>query len=333
MSRKVTHLVLDSGAFIKGHDLQNLADKFYTTREVIDEIKDKETKQRLQCLPFEITFTEAPAQDVDYIVQFSKKTGDYGTLSVVDIKLLALTSFLQRVHVNEDHLKREPSRGQVVAGRADMGHLIRFQPESKDADGDEEGEWITPENVDEVAEKLTRLKVEGEDQSAAPAVACMTADFAMQNVLLQSGLSLLSVSETRVISRLNQFILRCFACRATTADMSKKFCPGCGNLNTLKRVSVTINEKGEKEIHINPRKKISTRGMNKALPLPKGGKHSNNPVLVEDQPLPQQKACRKALLDKLATGATAITSSDYALRSNPFAVRDVDSRAARHKYH
>ena len=328
---KVAHLVLDSGAFIKAHDLQNFADKFYSVREVIDEIRDKETKQRLQSLPFEITFTDPPVQDVHHVVDFSKKTGDYGTLSVVDIKLLALTSYLQRLHVNEEHLKREPGRGQVVASSRETGRVIRFQPESKQEVGEEE-EWITPENVAEVTEKLTRLNVGAEALSETPQVACMTADYAMQNVLLQSGLALVSVSDTRVISRTNHFILRCFACRTTTADVSKKFCPGCGNLNTLKRVAVTINEKGEKEVHINFRKTISTRGTNQSLPAPRGGKHANNPVLVEDQPLPQRKAGRKALLDKRATGAAGIASPDYVLRANPFAVRDVHSRAARHNY-
>jgi RNA-binding protein NOB1 len=326
---KVTHLVLDSGAFIKGHDLQTYAEKFYSIREVIDEIRDKVTKQRIQSLPFEITFMDPPALDLRHAADFSKKTGDYGTLSVVDLKLLALTSYLQRLHVNEDHLKREPGRGTVVASGKDTGRVIRFQPEQPDPGAVHEGEWITAENMAEVTEKLTSLNVSAD---STPAVACMTADYAMQNVLLQSGLGLMSVTDSRVISRTNHFILRCFACRATTCDMRKKFCPGCGNANTLKRVAVTVNENGEKELHINFRKPISTRGTNKSLPMPKGGKHANNPIVVEDQPVPQQKPCRKALLEKRVTGAAVIDSPDYVLRSNPFAVRDVTSRAARHSY-
>lgn len=325
---KVAHLVLDSGAFIKAYDLQNYADKFYTIREVIAEIRDKETKQRLESLPFEISFVEPPAQDLQHVANFSKKTGDYGTLSVVDMKVLALTSYLQRLHVNENHLKREPGRGSVVPSGRETGRVIRLQSDSEPK-VEQEDEWITPENVTQVTEKLTRLNVGGEGKLDTPQVACMTADYAMQNVLLQSGLGLMSVSDTRVIRRTNHFILRCFACRTTTPDVSKKFCPGCGNMNTLKRVAVTINEKGEKEVHINMRKKISTRGTNKSLPLPKGGKHADNPVLVEDQPLPQRRASRKALLEKRAADSGA---EEYMLRSNPFAARDVTSRAARHRY-
>lgn len=329
---RVAHLVLDSAAFITGHDLQNCADHFYTTRDVIHEIRDKETKQRLQCLPFELNFVEPSAQDLQFVAQFSKKTGDYDSLSVVDLKVLAVTSYLQRLHVSDQHLSREARTGCVIAGSKSIGHVVRLQTEKPETTVSSEGEWITPENVADVTAKLSSLSTGSCEGSEDVVVACMTSDFAMQNVLLQSGLGLVSVSESRVIRRASHMILRCFACRTTTSDMGKKFCPGCGNQKTLKRVSVTINEKGEKEMHINWRKPISTRGTNRSLPAPRGGKHCNNPVLVEDQPVPQQKACRKALQEKKMTGTAVIQDPDYVLRINPFAVKDVTSRAARHAY-
>ena len=329
MGIRVQHLVLDSGAFIRGYHLQHLAHKFYSVREVIEEIRDKETKQLLASLPFEITFTDAPQLDVKHVIDFSKKTGDYESLSAVDIKLLALTSYLQRIHVNEDHLGREPRKGTVVNGSHATGELIGLNPEEEA--GEEEG-WICPENVADVSAKMKNLQFGFDDGESVVTVACMTSDYAMQNVLLQMGLRLMSVDESRVIRRTNQYILRCFACGKTTDNMSKKFCPQCGNGGTLKRVSVTINESGEKEIHINFNRPISVKGTNKPIPAPKGGKHSANPVLVEDQPVPQQKPCRKALIEKKVTGTSIVDDPDYVLRSNPFAVNDVHSRAAKHNY-
>lgn len=49
------------------------------------------------------------------VSEFSKKTGDYPSLSATDIKVLALTYQLEQEHVGVGHLKREPER--KVMGR------------------------------------------------------------------------------------------------------------------------------------------------------------------------------------------------------------------------
>ena len=58
------------------------------------------------------------------------------------------------------------------------------------------------------------------------------------------------------------------------------------------------------------------------MPLPKGGKHSDYPILSEDQPrahnLPSRKAWAK----------TNALEPDYICQSSPFATRDVYSRSA-----
>ena len=48
-------------------------------------------------------------------------------------------------------------------------------------------------------------------------------------------------------------IKRCYACFKTVPDVSKEFCPKCGN-KTLKRVSVTLNADGSTKIHISGKK-------------------------------------------------------------------------------
>lgn len=42
------------------------------------------------------------------MTEFSKKTGDYLSLSATDIKVLALTYQLELEHVGCQHLKKEP---------------------------------------------------------------------------------------------------------------------------------------------------------------------------------------------------------------------------------
>ena len=44
------------------------------------------------------------------VTEFTRKTGDYRSLSATDIRLLALTYQLEKRHVGVDHLKTEPDR-------------------------------------------------------------------------------------------------------------------------------------------------------------------------------------------------------------------------------
>ncbi|CAL1701325.1 unnamed protein product [Somion occarium] len=81
---------------------------------------------------------------------------------------------------------------------------------------DEEGEWITPSNV--ALHKSKALHLVPDDAASKKGkkrvqigAGCMTADFAMQNVLLKMGLSLVGVEGKR-IERVKTWVLRCHAC-------------------------------------------------------------------------------------------------------------------------
>ena len=83
---------------------------------------------------------------------------------------------------------------------------------------DGEGEWITPSNVGlHKSRALDLLPSEGQGRKGKAKaqetilVGCMTADFAMQNVLLQMGLGLVGVEGKR-IERVKSWVLRCHAC-------------------------------------------------------------------------------------------------------------------------
>ena len=55
-------LVADSSAFIKGAPLEAWSGNVVTIREVVAEIRDAHTRQRLQVLPYDLSFRE-PSQE------------------------------------------------------------------------------------------------------------------------------------------------------------------------------------------------------------------------------------------------------------------------------
>lgn len=56
--------------------------------------------------------------------------------------------------------------------------------------------------------------------------------------------------------------------------------------------------------------------------MPQGGKHANNPILCEDQPMPQQRPSR------LARAQNKPLDDDYIAGYSPFVMRDVNSKSA-----
>lgn len=178
--------------------------------------------------------------------------------------------------------------------------LPLYDDPSSDDDG--EGEWITPTNVAKHKSQALQMlpsadaKRGGKKAKATPptrmAVACMTVDYAMQNVLLQMGLDLVG-TEGRRIASVKSWVLRCHACFKICKDNTKKFCPSCGNA-TLLRTSVTTTAPGADgsepvvQIHLKKNFQYKTRGTKYSIPLPKpgaakGGAGSTNIILREDQ--------------------------------------------------
>ncbi|XP_054707464.1 RNA-binding protein NOB1-like [Uloborus diversus] len=367
---KAQCLVVDSGAFIKNAPLHEYGEKNYTVEGAIKEIKDKATRQRLQFLPYKLEVKEPSPDALKYVTEFSKKTGDFASLSATDLQIIALTYQLEKELCGTDHLNKEPtckitgkpsfvdsqligfytpkqessddtddvSDHEIIDIESQLENIAensdakqqnnitdsisehannKIQNEENNSTDESEEGWITPSNINEVQKKMSSLII---DQASSVTVACISTDFSVQNVLLQIGLQVLSV-DGMLIKQTRVFILRCYACYKTTNIMTKQFCPNCGN-KTLKRVAVTINEDGTKNVHINFRKPINLRGTKYSLPTPKGGKHAVNPILCEDQPIPHNRPT------KMATQKIDVLSPDYEARSSPFAVNDVYSRAA-----
>nr|XP_015223717.1 PREDICTED: RNA-binding protein NOB1 isoform X1 [Lepisosteus oculatus] len=420
-SAVVEHVVADAGAFLKKAPLQDFGKNIYTVKEVVNEIRDKQTRNSLAFLPYQLQFKEPLPEFIQIVTEFSKKTGDYPSLSATDIKVLALTYQLESEVLGVAHLKTEPEvkvevcstwrhpeapvniagfhipskllqkgtsdknvgvrpncsksqnssspddaqfnsfqfwRSPLPSIEADLLELLNaetvsaacssagatvdeLQPAPVSADqccgesrtagsvGEEEeaesgseeeesgdGGWITPRNIRQVQLNMGVQQAPGEVR-----VGCLTTDFAMQNVLIQIGLHVLSVNGM-VIRQTRSYTLRCHACFKSTTNMTKVFCPHCGN-KTLKKVAVTVNEDGTLQMHLSKNPKVlNPRGLKYSLPLPQGGKHGNNPHLVEDQRFPQQRLSRKA------RQKTDVFDPDYVAGASPFAENDIYSRAA-----
>ncbi|KAL6067772.1 20S-pre-rRNA D-site endonuclease nob1 [Balamuthia mandrillaris] len=442
-TEEASWLVVDTAAFIKGVRLEQFSKKIATVREVLTEVRDKQARGLLQLLPVDIQVLDPTKEDLRAVVSFAKKTGDYASLSAVDLKVLALTYMLEReVKGTVDHLrtipasmaKRTPNRSSAAPQQANTtthnsatpvdglseertqqkeeGEETEVVPKteqekqphpqpakvlptrswadiangpakpaperqqpvkqqsttqtaattqsntdqeteaekikeeepkektsdsstvaetkteeqtptedkpassnstpsstissgdkatppvdyrdsqegsSADADNDDEGGWITPDNLAEVNRKRmgTQLSKNGWGEAK---VGCMTTDYAMQNVLLQMGLNLVSV-DGMVIKKLKKFILRCQACYKLTNEMDKQFCPSCGNAS-LHKVAYTMDSNGQIHLHLKRNYQHRLRGTKYSIPQPKGGREPNKLVLREDE-LPRRRKKEK----------------------------------------
>lgn len=388
---KTKFLVADTAAFIKLVQLNDICENVITVQEVIAEIKDRQARERLQFMPLAITYKSPAPKYLKKVAEIAKLSGDYASLSVTDIKVLALAYQMQCEHdcdplegaaidavgerirnldkvqhgsggvgsqdlnmpgfympksgkadeENEDREEKkdeatdhnsnfdencEPSKEdfEQLCEELTIGAKLNDEEENngEDINNDDEG-WITPAKFRqmEVDEEKKRQK-EGEKEIL---VACMTTDYAMQNVLMKMKLKVLGV-DGLLIYQMRNYVLRCYGCFKTTSKMDKKFCPSCGH-PTLKRVAVEVQEDGSLKMFLsrNPNKVLSKRGKKFSLPTPRGGKHAVNPILCEHQRIPHNRPNKKAL----AAAQADVWADDYESRSSPFAINDVHSQAFR----
>ena len=350
---KAEHLVIDSCAFIKLTDISSIAEHVYTCPDVVKEVRDRAVRRMLSVLPYELILISPAPESVQKIIDASKTTGDYRSLSHTDIQVLALTYELSMKHgesPNDELIKNTDVIQMGGSIKADLSIPGFYLPSNKHEDNEaESNDTSTDANI---SETMNALQLEDDDSSSGkdndgggsfggwitPAklrelnrnqecgppvkVACITRDFAMQNVLKKMEMNIVSV-DGKLIRSVRSYVLRCHACYEVTKITTKVFCPKCGN-KTLKRVPVELAEDGTMKMFFSRNPKVlSRKGLKPSIPLPRGGKHANNPILVEDQRVPQNRLPRKAL------AKTDVWAENYECEVSPFAPTDVDSRAFR----
>lgn len=301
------------------------AKKVYTTPAVIAEIRDAATRSRLETawLPF-IQQRTPKAASIGVVSDFAKKTGDFAVLSVTDLQLLALTYELEVEENGGDwRLRKKPGQkgvnGPVPKEKKESGQAAgkkaeetKVEPaeesissvladthispppwdsapednQASDSDSSDSEGWITASNIH--LHKTQSVPAPRASKIIWPmAAALATTDFAMQNVLLQMNLHLVSPGDLQRIWSVKTWVLRCHACFKICRDMQKQFCPSCGGA-TLLRASCSTDSAGVFSVHLKRNMQWNNRGNVYSIPKTHHGSASGkgvkpNLILREDQ--------------------------------------------------
>ncbi len=161
-------------------------------------------------------------------------------------------------------------------------------PEGDDDDdtvGDDEKEEANNDDsfsqFTETSQILSEEQKQREEKRQNSLVSIVTADYSMQNVILQLGLKLFTPDGMRV-KEVRRWVMRCHACETVTTNTQRVFCPKCGN-NALERVEKFTGPDGAE--HYGVRNKHILKGTKYSIPMPKSGRLGKKmePILREDQ--------------------------------------------------
>jgi len=198
-------------------------------------------------------------------------------------------AFTEGVETTEEHDATSLLSASLPIDAAPSAPASTLHPFDVPGGEDGEGAWIGPTSSSSSSSSSSFTSstsvfptgIETSNDAATPRVpvACVTTDFAMQNVLLQMGL-LLSTHSGKVVQSVKQWVLKCDACFSIfpispTSLTDNMFCKWCGNA-TLNRLGVTLGIDGKPRYHYKKFRQINTRGTVYSLPAPKSGRASEN---------------------------------------------------------
>ena len=185
----------------------------------------------------------------------------------------------EKIKSVEDEMKSlEISQEDDILPSAEVEENVEEDEEQSDVQDPEDsdsGRWITPSNIHKFQREEESAALASEGQDTPSFAACITSDFAMQNILLLLPIPLISpTSPYRRIRTVKQWLLRCHACFYITREMKYQFCPRCGG-PTLLRTSCGINsETGKTTIFLKKNFQWNNRGNVFSVPKPTGGRAS-----------------------------------------------------------
>lgn len=193
--------------------------------------------------------------------------------TVVEVSLKAQKDNTSEVHISTEGHVPELTNSESAA-----------EEEEEEEDLDDADDWITPSNLKKHQDKDANVGTSSQDTRIMQ-VACATHDFALQNVLMQIGLNLVSGDGKRIKS-VKTWVLRCHACFKITRKQNQKFCPSCGGA-TLLRTSVSTDKNGAMKVHLKKTMQWSNRGTVYSIPKQQQGtanmKGRDNLILRADQ--------------------------------------------------
>ncbi|CDR95942.1 RNA-binding domain NOB1 protein,putative [Babesia bigemina] len=278
-------LVVDTGAYNRSTYLDRSGDELFVTRGVMKEIerfKDKNPVGTHIRTVFKVTERDPVEEDIAKVKKFAALTGDLPFLSANDIGCIALTLRLQVESGDTSRLRSEPlplslTKTGSKAEKNEAGKKRGGRNKPKKG-GSESGVgfdcWITPENVHS-------YNISAAAPESHQKVACMTTDFAMQNVLLHMGLNVVTLDGFAAKS-VRSWGHLCRACLEVFPNTLRQFCSNCGNA-TVDRVPLVVDGQTGQVTVKDTRKWINTRGTIYTQPKPVTGKSKQMYIVAEDQ--------------------------------------------------
>ena len=88
-------LVVDSGALIKGASLDSWSQNVVTIRDVLSEVKDVNTRRRLQVLPYSLSFKEPTLQALHHGTILARETSTIWSTSILSDLIIAVFPSVQ----------------------------------------------------------------------------------------------------------------------------------------------------------------------------------------------------------------------------------------------
>ncbi len=157
---------------------------------------------------------------------------------------------LENQQENKEHVNIEEPKVNDSSKEANE-RIVEENPEveKKEQNNKEENvfdendeEWITIENIDKKLHSNTLLKPEEENDKTKYMISIISSDFALQNIALKMGILINSIDGIR-ITRIKNYILKCYACNTFNFDTSRLFCEFCG-YTTLMKIGYTVSDDG-----------------------------------------------------------------------------------------
>jgi RNA-binding protein NOB1 len=158
-------------------------------------------KEKEVAVPVEASEAPASTEGTEQVEQTETESGDKSADRIDEIT------------ESVDQVKLDPSPSPA-------NPIYESTPlDDEDSDG---GEWINSSNVAKHRSKDLGLVPTGSGSNQSPlAAACMTGDYAVQNVLLSMGLGLVG-EEGKRINKVKSWVLRCHACFKLVTFSSSK---------------------------------------------------------------------------------------------------------------
>ncbi|KAJ2648037.1 20S-pre-rRNA D-site endonuclease nob1 [Coemansia sp. RSA 1250] len=160
--KAVETLVLDTNLFIKGLPVSHISNRFVTVPDVVHELRSRASKDRYKEfeLKYGMELIEPDGESIRAVGNFAKKTGDFASLAVADIKVIALAFMLEKQANGMKHLRLEPVKNPDISNR----ELLR---NARVAGTEQKEEQL--EDIEEQAERAERAEQGVEERAGQDA--------------------------------------------------------------------------------------------------------------------------------------------------------------------